>query len=170
MLKPGLASYEISQGKRVRYTPALRLYLVFSLLFFLVFASFQSIYTAETVEQNSAVEIYSRTMFVLFPLYALFIKCFFWNSYYLSNLVFSMHIHSIAYLVLMIIGPLEAVESKSDLLVFVQSIPATYFVWYLFKGFKTMFREPWWKTIVKAIGVYFVYMATLGFVFDFVLS
>lgn len=164
-LKPGLAAYEISQGKRVRYTPALRLYLVASLLFFLIFASFQNIYAA-----NSAVDVYSRAMLVLFPLYALLINCFFWKSFYLANLVFSMHIHSVAYAVLMIIGPLEAMESKSEMFVFIQAIPATYFAWYLLKAFKVMFREPWWKTIIKTMGVYFIYMAAMGVVFDVVLS
>jgi ribosomal protein L32 len=34
LFKPGLVSYEISQGKRAKYTPALRLYLALSVLFF----------------------------------------------------------------------------------------------------------------------------------------
>lgn len=170
LFKPGLASYEISQGKRVKYTPALRLYLVSSLLFFLVFASFQNIYAGNSVDHRSTVEVYSRTMFVLFPLYALLINCFYKNSFYLSNLVFSIHIHSIIYLVLMIIGPLESIETTSKTLVFAQLIPATYAVWYLLKAFKVMYREPWWKTILKAMGVYFIYMAILGVAFDFVLS
>lgn len=170
LLKPGLASYEISQGKQVKYTPALRLYLISSLLFFLVFASFQNIYVADSVRYSSTVEIYSRTMFVLFPLYALFINCFYRGSYYLSNLVFSMHIHSIIYFVLLVIGPLESIESKNKYLVVIQLIPATYAVWYMLAAFKVMYREPWWKTILKAMGVYFIYMATLGVVFDYILS
>lgn len=170
LLKPGLASYEISQGKQVKYTPALRLYIISSLLFFLGFASFQSVYVADSSRYSSTVEIYSRTMFVLFPLYALFINCFYRKSYYLSNLVFSMHIHSIIYLVLLVIGPLESIESKSKYLVAVQLVPATYAVWYLLTAFKVMFREPWWKTILKAVGVYFIYMATLGVVFDYILG
>lgn len=170
LFKPGLASYEFSQGKKVKYTPALRLYLIFSLLFFLVFASFQNIYAADSTGHSSAVEVYSRTMFVLFPLYAFLISCFYRNSYYLSNLVFSIHIHSVVYLVLMIIGPLESIESKSETFVFIQLVPAAYAVWYLLTAFKVMFREPWWKTIFKSICVYFIYMAILGFVFDFVLG
>lgn len=170
LFKPGLASFEISQGKQVKYTPALRLYIVTSLLFFLIFASFQNIYAGDSVRQSSPVEVYSRTMFVLFPLYALFISCFYRNSYYLSNLVFSMHIHSIVYLVLMIIGPLESLESESEFLIILQLIPGTYAVWYLLTAFKVMYREPWWKTILKAMGSYFTYMATLGVVFDYILN
>jgi Protein of unknown function (DUF3667) len=37
LFKPGLVSYEISQGKRVKYTPAMRVYLLSSLLFFCSF-------------------------------------------------------------------------------------------------------------------------------------
>ncbi len=170
LFKPGLASYEISQGKHIKYTPALRLYLVSSLLFFLVFASFQNVYTTEASAQSSMVELYSRTMFVLFPVYAILLSCFYRTSYYLDNLVFSMHIHSVVYFVLMIIGPLESMELKSGLLVIAQFVPGTYAVWYLMTAFKVMYRESWSKTIFKAICVYFCYMAILGVVFDFILS
>ena len=170
LFKPGLASYEISQGKQVKYTPALRLYLVSSLLFFLVFASFQNVYTTEASVQSSMVELYSRTMFVLFPVYAILLSCFYRTSYYLDNLVFSMHVHSVVYFILMIIGPLESIELKSVLLVIAQLIPGTYAVWYLLTAFKVMFRESWSKTIFKSICVYFSYMAILGVVFDFILS
>lgn len=153
----------------MKYTPALRFYIVSSLLFFLVFSSFQRIFTPEAPEQASTVEVYSRTMFVLFPLYALVIKCFFWRSYYLSNLVFSMHIHSVAYISLMIIGPLEAIESQSNGVILLQAIPAIYLAWYVFKAFKVMYREVWWKTILKSLGSYLAYMALLGVAFDFIL-
>ena len=169
LLHPGLVSYEISKGKRAKYTPALRLYIVSSLLFFLVFSSFQHIFTPEAPEQTSTVEVYSRTMFVLFPLYALVIQCFYWRSFYLSNLVLSMHIHSVAYISLMIIGPLEAFESQSHLLILFQAVPAIYLAWYILKAFKVMYREVWWKTFLKSLSSYLAYMALLGFAFDVLL-
>ena len=81
-----------------------------------------------------------------------------------------MHLHTVAYLILMIIGPLEAMESKSASLVFVQAVPAAYFVWYLLKAFKTMYQEAWWNTLFKSLAVFLLYMATLGVVFDYVLN
>ena len=170
LFKPGLASYEMSLGRRVKYTPALRLYLISSLVFFLVLTSFQNIYAADSVKNSSTIEIYSRTMFLLLPLYALLINCLYRKSYYLSNLVFSMHLHSIVYFVLLIIIPLEIIESKNKSLVILQFIPAIYAVWYLLTAFKVMYREPWWKTILKAMSVYFIYMAALGVVFDYILN
>lgn len=168
--KPGHAAYEFEQGKRNKYTPPLRLYLVISVIFFLIFANFQHVYTGAEQHSESATTLYSRAMFVLFPMFALYLKAFYWNSYYLPNLVFSMHIHSVGYLVLMIISPLEALEDKGIVFLLLQVPPSLYFLWYFVQSFKTMFQESWPITIIKTTGVYVVYMGTLGLVFDVVLS
>lgn len=169
LLKPGFASYEFSQGKRQKYTPSLRLYLVISLLFFLILASFQTLYVSDEVRTSSTTETYSRIMFVLFPVFAFYVGAFFRKSFFLANLVFSMHLHCMAYLVLLIIGTLESLESQHPIFMWLQAIPAAYFLWYVFKAFKTMFKETAVLTIVKASAIYFVYMATLGLVFDVIL-
>lgn len=168
-IKPGLASFEFSQGKRNKYTPPLRLYLVFSLIFFLVLASFQHIYGDGGARNESTTELYSRVMFVLFPIFAAYVGVLFRQSYFLSNLVFSMHIHSMAYVALLVTGPLEALEDRHILFLVLQAVPAGYFLWYVFKAFKTMYQESWLATIVKTCAIYFVYMMTLGLVFDVVL-
>jgi hypothetical protein len=80
-----------------------------------------------------------------------------------------MHIHSIAYVVLIIIGPLEVLGAENGFLAYLQSIPAAYFTWYLFKASKVMYRESWWKTIAKVVAIYFIYMAALGVTFDYLL-
>lgn len=170
VLKPGLAAYEYDRGMRAKYTPPLRLYLVISVIFFLAFASFHQMYTGNVAFSDSAIELYSRAMFVLFPLFALFVKCFYHQSYFISNLVFSLHMHSVGYLVLLFIAPLEAVEQRHQLFLFLQALPALYFLWYFLQSFKTMYVQSWPMTILKALGVYTVYMGTLGLVFDVVLG
>lgn len=80
-----------------------------------------------------------------------------------------MHIHSVAYISLMIIGPLEAFESQSHLLILFQAVPAIYLAWYILKAFKVMYREEWWKTFLKSLSSYLAYMALLGFAFDVLL-
>ena len=137
--KPGVASFEFSQGKRFKYSPPLRLYLVVSLLFFLLFSSFQHLFVSEVNYSSSSIDSYSKAMFVLLPIFALIVSLFFRRSYYLSNLVFSMHIHSVAYFALAIIGPLEKLEQQHLIFLALQSIPALYLVWYFFAAFKTMY-------------------------------
>lgn len=68
-------------------------------------------------------------MFVLFPLFAFYVKCFFWNSYYMSNLVFSMHLHSIGSLAQLLIGPFESLERHHSRFLAIQAIPLLFLVW-----------------------------------------
>lgn len=170
LVKPGLAAFEFEQGKRTKYTPPLRLYLVFSLVFFLVLSSFQHLYSKDGSGTESTTELYSRIMFVLFPVFAFYIGCLFRKSYFITNLVFSMHMHTVAYIALIVIGPLEALEDKHQIFVWLQAVPTVYLVWYMFSAFKTMYRESWWLTVLKGLAIYLVYMMTLGFVFDVVLT
>lgn len=165
LTKPGKASFEYSQGKRVKYTPALRVYIAISVIFFLLFATLHDLPTStKTVQAN--LDLYPKAMFVLFPFFAFLSSCFFRKSYYISNLVFSMHIHSITYLLLAIIGSLENAEQKHIIFLVLQAPAAIYFTWYYFSAFKTMYEESWLATLSKSVAIYFLYMSALGFVFD----
>lgn len=168
--KPGLASYEFDQGMRAKYTPALRLYLVISVIFFLVFSSFHQAFTGTDSFSNSTIDLYSKAMFALFPLFAVYVKLLFQESYFVTNLVFSLHIHSVGYLVLMLIAPLERLESVHQIFMFLQIPPALYFLWYFITAFKTMYRQSWPRTLLKSALMYLIYMGTLGIMFDVVLA
>jgi len=163
--KPGKASYDYAQGQRVKYTPALRVYIAISVIFFLLFATLHDLPTStESVQAN--LDLYPKAMFVLFPFFAFLASCFFCKSYFINNLIFSMHIHSVGYLLLAMVGSLENFEQKHSILILLQGPAAIYFTWYYFTAFKTMYLEPWWKILLKSVAIYFIYMATLGFVFD----
>jgi len=170
VMKPGLASYEYGQGMRAKYTPPLRLYLVVSVIFFLVFSSIQQAFTGQEDFSPSSTSLYSKAMFILFPLFALLVKIVYPRSYLLPNIVFSLHIHSVSYLVLMIIGPLELLEKEHQAYIVLQAPPALYLLWYFLKAFKTMYQASWLVTVLKFLLIYIVYMGTLGFVFDVVLG
>ncbi|WP_229528695.1 zinc ribbon domain-containing protein [Planctobacterium marinum] len=169
LLKPGLAAHEYQQGKRQKYTPPLRLYLVFSLLFFLLLSSFLHLYSGTEARPESTTELYSRIMFVLLPIYALYVKLLYRHSYYMACLVFAIHLHCVAYLVLLITATLETAEQRHLIFVLLQVLPAGYFVWYVLQAFKTMFQESWRNTLLKSAAIYFVYMSSLGLVFDVML-
>jgi len=167
--KPGLASYEYDQGMRVKYTPALRFYLVVSVIFFLLFSSFQQVFTGQEGYSASSIDLYSKAMFVLFPLFALYVKAMYPGSYLVSNIVFSLHIHTVGYLVLILIGPLEVLETQHLEYLILQIPVLLYLLWFFLKAFKTMYQASWAVTAFKSLLVYLVYMATLGLVFDVVL-
>ena len=170
VLKPGLASYEYDQGMRVKYTPPLRLYLVASVIFFLLFSSFQLFFTGQEGISASSIDLYSKAMFVLFPIFAVYVKAMFPSSYLVSNVVFSLHIHSVAFLALIVIAPLQALEEHHLTFLALQAPILIYLIWYFLKAFKTMYQETWFDTAFKCSLVYLAYMATLGLVFDVILS
>jgi hypothetical protein len=167
--KPGQLSYEFSQGRKIRYTPPLRLYLAISILFFIFISNIVNVYSPHSADKpldTSMMDYYAKAMFVLFPIFALVVQMFFRRSYYINNLVFSMHIHSVVYITLLVIAPLEAFEQQSPLLLALQVPPFLYLVWYVFMAFRTVFKEQWKKIIIKASAAYMIYMSILGVVFD----
>ncbi|MEW6996889.1 DUF3667 domain-containing protein [Colwelliaceae bacterium BS250] len=168
--KPGQLTYEFNQGKRVKYTPPLRLYLVISILFFIIFSSIYQVYAPDRPLTDSMISYYSKAMFLLFPVFALIVQLFFRQSFYIGNLVFSMHLHCIVYLMLMIIAPIEALEKSHQVYLLLQVPPTLYLVWYIFTAFKTVYQQSWWKTLGKASVIYMIYMAMLGVVFDVVMK
>jgi len=166
IIKPGELTKEFSQGKRAKYTPPLRLYLVISIVFFILFTG---IYEISGNSQNKSAPVgdyYAKAMFVLFPVFALLVQLFFKKSFYIYNLVFSMHIHSFTYLCLILIAPLEAFERTYPMLIILQPPLAIYLAWYIFTAFKSVFDLTWPSTIMKASAIYLIYMAVLGIVFD----
>ena len=170
LTKPGQLTHEFNQGKRVKYTPPLRLYLVISILFFIFFSKIYQVFTPNVLLTESMLSYYSKAMFVLFPVFALIVQVFFRQTYYIGNLVFSMHLHSMAYIILMVISPLEVMEQSHVVFLLLQIPPVLYLTWYVFMAFKVVYQQVWWMIIVKCMAIYMIYMAILGVVFDVVMK
>lgn len=168
--QPGEMTRAYINGRRMTYTPPLRLYLIISILFFLLFSYIYPIYTKTQSDAGTLSDYYSKAMFILFPIFALLMQIFFAKSRFLGNLVFSLHTHSLVYLVLMIIAPLEANESKHIILVLLQIPPSLYLLWYSVKSVKVVYQQSWLKTLVKTGAIVFIYMGLLGIAFDVVLE
>jgi len=170
LTKPGKLTHEFNQGKRAKYTPPLRLYLAISILFFIIFSKLYQVYDPGTLLTESMISYYSKAMFVLFPVFALTVQCFFRQSFYIGNLVFSMHLHSMVYLILMVIAPLEAMEQSHLAFLLLQIPPVLYLTWYILTAFKVVYQQAWRQIIIKAGAIYMIYMALLGIAFDVVME
>ena len=168
--QPGELTRAYVSGQRVKYTPPLRLYLSISILFFLMFSYIYPIYSNQNIDTASLSDYYAKAMFVLFPIFALLLQLIFPKSRFLGNLVFSLHTHTLVYLVLMIIAPLEANETKHISLLLLQIPLSLYLVWYFIQSVKTVYQESWLWTLTKSGVVFFVYMGLLGIAFDVVLE
>ena len=166
LFKPGRLSFDYNLGKRVKYTPPLRMYLVISILFFLILS--QTNLTREVTEiyqeqtQSKLDAIYSvlpKLMFVLLPLFALILKILYRNTFYISNLIFAVHFHCFAYIILAILMPLESIEKIHALFMFMQFPIFIYLLYYLGKAIRLNYQQSWLKTISKTVVLVIVYMA-----------
>lgn len=135
LFKPGFLAKEWEQGRRAAWTHPLRLYLLTSFVFIgmtliapdtgavrasttgtsptasAVASDLQSDRLLEALQAN-----YAYMMFVLVPLFALWMKVLYWRSgiYYVGHLVHALHIHAAAFLLIAISLLFEGVESPWD--------------------------------------------------------
>jgi uncharacterized protein DUF3667 len=126
LFKPGELTAEFLRGRRVRYIPPLRLYLVCSLLFFALAAWSRSPFInvqltkndvrdsaeREAVQKETVAKLEHlrgemmhntpRAMFVLMPAFGLFTWAVFRRAqpYYVPHLYYAIHFHAFAFLML----------------------------------------------------------------------
>ena len=126
LFKPGELTAEFLRGRRARYVPPLRLYLVCSLLFFAVAAwsrspfiniqvtknDFQGSAEREAAQKETIARLEHlrdemthntpRAMFVLMPVFGLFTWALFRRAqpYYVPHLYYAIHFHAFVFLML----------------------------------------------------------------------
>lgn len=167
LFKPGELSIAYRAGQRTRYTPPLRMYLVISIVFFLLLPMLDP---SSRVMENAdplRADIYPKIMFVLLPFFALLLHLLFRNTFYLSNLVFAIHIHCTAYLVIGLALPMESNEQAHWIFVAMQIPLLLYFVAYFPLALKRYYAEPWSKIAFKLSVLFLVYASALGLAFDY---
>lgn len=170
LFKPGLLSLEYRNGKRTTYTPPLRMYLVTSILFFLLISMLDLSGYKQGHNFSAETAYYPKIMFVLLPLFALLLQVLFRGTYYLSNLVFALHIHCITYMVFAIMIPMEAYEKSYPFLLFLQFPLLIYLVTYIVLALKRYYAQSWVKVIVKFMALFFLYANAMGLSFDYILA
>lgn len=168
-LHPGVLTNEFLAGRRQLYTPPFRLYLVTSVVFFVVTAwvAGQGILlnegqTLESDAQGQArfvSDALPRLMFVMLPVFALLLKAAYRHRLYFDHLIYSLHLHSAAYVVLAFMLPLE----QDDLLL---ALPQLALFGYLLASFvismHRVYGASWLVTCIKAIIMFFVYMSLIS--------
>jgi hypothetical protein len=166
LFKPGRLSLDYNLGKRVKYTPPLRMYLVISIMFFLILSQFDltqtatELYSGQTKDQLGAIyALFPKLMFVLLPLFALILKMLYRETYYISNLVFAVHFHCFAYVILVVMLPLESIEKAHPIFVVLQLPLFFYLIYYLVFAIKLTYQQNWLKTIGKSLLLAITYIS-----------
>ena len=155
LLKPGLLSLAYCDGKRVTYTQTLRMYLVISILFFLMMTMLESYASPDNAESSALNGYYPKLMFVLLPVFTLILQLLFRGTFYLSNLIFAIHIHCFVYLVYILSLPFHILDlwPLPNSVMMVLSVMAApiffYLCGYLLLAMKRFYREHWAKILLK---------------------
>jgi len=165
--KPGLLTLEYNQGRRKRYTPPLRMYLVISILFFLILS--QMFFSSNDATSIIGDQI-PRLMFLLLPAFAGLLSLLYRQTYYLSNLVFAIHMHSFSFLLLILIMPLEFIAESNVTNLVVQSVLTIYLFVYLLLAMKRNFQQGWLITLAKFILTILAYLFIIMFFVELVQS
>ena len=165
---PGMLTAEYLAGRRATYSPPLRLYLVFSIVFFLLVAWFASsgILREPGADPTFDAAVQARflsdelptLMFVLLPVFALLLKAVYWRRLYFDHLIFSLHLHCVAYAALVFVLPLEAVASRNIALLIVQVVVFVSFIAYFGVAVRRVYRSGWFVGVWKACVVLSAYI------------
>jgi hypothetical protein len=94
-----------------------------------------------------------KMVFILLPLSAVLFKLFWWRRYFVEHLIFTLHLHSYAFL--------------AGMVRFLHWTPVTAVVgiWscvYMGLAFKRVYREGWVKTLAKLLGLALSYSVLLA--------
>ena len=167
-LQPGTLTREFLAGRRKAFTPPLRLYLVISISFFLVISWAASrgllLDPGQTVQLDAAnqarfmADELPRLMFILLPMFALLLKLAFWKRFYFDHIIFSIHLHSAAYVVLALMLPMEQVASEHWLPLVVQVALFAYFLAYLVIAVRRVYDSGWIVAAAKSLVILMGYM------------
>lgn len=167
---PGKLTREYNNGKRVKYTPPLRMYLVLSILFFLIISQFDLSSGSSTEKLEELYNYVPKMMFILLPIFAIFLQLLFRSTFYLGNLIFALHLHCIGYIIMAVLLPLETIENRHILLQLLQFPLVIYFVLYIVLAVKENYQQSWLKTIAKTIVLVLSYIATIAVSIEFIVS
>ena len=169
---PGMLTHEFLAGRRRTYTSPLRLYLAISISFF-VFAAWgaksgillepgQDPRVDAAVQAGFLSDDLPRLMFVLLPLFALLLKSVYSQRLYFDHLIFSLHLHSDAYVILAMMMPLEALANRNAFLFALQVLILVYFLAYFLTAMRRVYQSSWLAIALKSSAVLFVYMIAVS--------
>lgn len=169
---PGKLTSEFLAGRRRTYTSPLRLYLVTSIAFFVFVAWLAQtgvlldpgqdpVFDAAVQAQFLSDDL-PRLMFVLLPVFAVLMKIMYRRRLYFDHLIFSIHLHTAAYVVLALMLPLEDIASGNIGLTIVQFILLVCFLAYFVIAVKRVYASGWWVAALKSAAVLFGYMIVVS--------
>ena len=173
---PGMLTHEFLVGRRRTYSSPLRLYLVISISFFILVAWFaQSGILLEpgqdpgfdaAVQARFLSDDLPRLMFFLLPMFALLLKIVYFRRLYFDHLIFSLHLHSAAYVILAMMLPLEEPANQHFIFTIAQVVLFVYFLAHFVIAVRRVYQSGWLAVALKSAVVLFGYMIVVSIVIE----
>ena len=174
--RPGVLTSEFLAGRRRLHTSPVRLYLVISVLFFVLAAwvAGKGILLSEgqTLEADAVgqarlfADYVPQLMFVLLPVFALLLKAAFRRRHYFDHLIHSLHLHSAAYIILALMLPLEEAASGLGPAFVLQLTLFAYLLASFVISLRHVYATGWFVASGKAIGILLAYMTLVAGSFE----
>jgi len=173
---PGMLTTEFLAGRRRTYTSPLRLYLAVSISFFIMVAwlaqagillepgqdpSFDAAVQARFLSDDLP-----RLMFALLPVFALLMKIVYRDRLYFDHLIFSLHLHSAAYLIYALQLPLGTFAGHNAILLIVQAALLGSLLAHFVFAVRRVYQSSWPGVLSKSAVVLFGYMILVSLVIE----
>jgi hypothetical protein len=162
LTRPGFLSHEYINDRRLSYTSPIRMYLVISLVFFFVLPLILPDASFTSADHKVSVDLYSRAMFLLLPLFALFLKILYRQSYYVAHLVFTIHLFGAMYIVFAIMMSFESLADRYLLIAALQVVFLVYMLWYFIAALHTTYGQSWFRAAWKFVALLLLFLPVLG--------
>jgi hypothetical protein len=190
LTRPGFLTAEYCAGRRTKYSPPLRLYLLISLLFFLSLALQRGILpdinagdlpAAAAAAQAAAsaddplgmLDVYPRLaeevrdyvpvlVFMMLPIFALLLKIFYRHRFYFEHIIYALHTHSILFIFAGLVLPFEERANTESLSLAIQLVLLAYILWYLFRSLRVVYEESRTRTTGKLLALVMLYSGLAG--------
>ena len=170
--RPGLLTSEFLAGRRRRFSPPLRLYLVISVSFFVLIAWLasqgvlldrgQDVAREAQIQAQFMSDELPRLMFLLLPVFALLLKIVYRKRFYFDHLIFAVHVHSAAYIIFLLMLPLEQIAGANKLALVAQLVVLTYLLVYIVLAMRRVYDAGWAEAVTKTLAVLFGYMVLVS--------
>ncbi len=162
LTRPGFLSYEYINGRRVSYTSPIRMYLVISLVFFFVLPLILPDVTVTSPRHEVSVDLLSQAMFLLLPLFALLLKIFYRQTFYLAHLVFAVHLFSAMFIVFALTMSIESAADRYVAVMLLQLVLLVYVIVYFIVALHTTYQQSWLKSVLKFLALLLIFLPILG--------
>ena len=162
LIRPGFLSFEYINGRRLSYTSPIRMYLVISLVFFFVLP----LILPPSSGNELAVDQYSQAMFLLLPVFALVLKGFYRQVFYLAHLVFTIHLFSAMFIVFAVMLSMEVAADQYLAVMLAQILLLIYMMAYFVIALRVTYQESWLKSSLKFLALLLIFLTILAVAID----